>query len=120
MTYVLAIGDRSYSSWSLRGWLTFAKFGIPVTVRMGRLYTPEIREMLARDFAGARTVPALRIEEPGGTVAIWDTLAIAETRGGAASRRPASGRRTPRRGRGHAPWSPRCTRASRRSATPAR
>ena len=21
MTYVLAIGDRAYSSWSLRGWL---------------------------------------------------------------------------------------------------
>lgn len=27
MTYVLAIGDRSYSSWSLRAWLMFERFG---------------------------------------------------------------------------------------------
>ena len=41
MTYVLAIGDRSYSSWSLRGWLLFARFGLPVTVVERRLYSPE-------------------------------------------------------------------------------
>ncbi len=87
VSYLLAIGDRSYSSWSLRGWLTFAKFAIPVTVREGRLYSPEIREMLARDFGGARTVPALRIEERK-AVAIWDTLAIAET---VAERHPEAG-----------------------------
>ncbi len=79
MTYVLAIGDRSYSSWSLRGWLSFARFGIPVTVQEGRLYSPEIGAMLAREFGGARTVPALRVEEPGGAFALWDTLAMAET-----------------------------------------
>ena len=32
MTYILAIGDRSYSSWSLRGWLMFARFDLPVTL----------------------------------------------------------------------------------------
>ena len=32
MTYVLAIADRSYSSWSLRGWLMFARFDLPVTL----------------------------------------------------------------------------------------
>ena len=79
MTYVLAIGDRSYSSWSLRGWLSFARFGIPVTVQEGRLYSPEIGAMLAREFGGARTVPALRVEEAGGAFALWDTLAMAET-----------------------------------------
>jgi glutathione S-transferase len=78
MAYVLAIGDRAYSSWSLRGWLAFAKFGLPVTVRLGRLYSPEIVRMLEEEFGGARTVPALRIEEAGGG-AVWDTLAIAET-----------------------------------------
>ncbi|WP_297971880.1 glutathione S-transferase, partial [uncultured Amaricoccus sp.] len=79
MAYVLAIGDRAYSSWSLRGWLAFAKFDIPVTPRLARLYAPEFAALLAADFAPARTVPALRIEEAGGNLVLWDTLAIAET-----------------------------------------
>lgn len=75
MTYSLLIGDRIYSSWSLRGWLAFAAFGLPVETRLARLDTPEFAEALA-DFAPARTVPALRIDGRG---AMWDTLAIAET-----------------------------------------
>lgn len=75
MTPDLAIGDRGYSSWSLRGWLLFDAFGLKVRVRTARLYTDELATVLA-DFAPARTVPALRLE--GGAV-IWDSLAIAET-----------------------------------------
>jgi glutathione S-transferase len=78
MTYHLAIGDRSHSSWSLRGWLMFVKLGLPVTLRSARLYTPDLAALLA-DFGGARTVPALRIEEPAGVSILWDTLAMAET-----------------------------------------
>jgi hypothetical protein len=29
MTYDLYIGDRTFSSWSLRGWLMLKSFGIP-------------------------------------------------------------------------------------------
>ena len=29
MTYQLYIGDRTFSSWSLRGWLMLEKFGLP-------------------------------------------------------------------------------------------
>lgn len=75
MTPDLAIGDRAYSSWSLRGWLLFDAFGLTVRVRTARLYTDELARVL-EDFAPARTVPALRLE--GGAV-IWDSLAIAET-----------------------------------------
>jgi glutathione S-transferase len=78
MTCVLAIGDRSYSSWSLRAWLTFARFGLPVTVRQARMYTPEFPAMLA-GFGAARTVPGRRFEADGREVVLWDTLAIAET-----------------------------------------
>ena len=78
MTYTLAIGDRSYSSWSLRGWLTFARFGLPVTLRTARMTTPGFGEMLG-GFGAARTVPALRIDGEGPPVVLWDTLAIAET-----------------------------------------
>ena len=84
MSYTLGIGDRSYSSWSLRGWLAFAAFGIPVAVRCARLYTDELPRLLA-DFAPARTVPALRLPEGG---VVWDSLAIVET---LAERHPEAG-----------------------------
>lgn len=74
MTYTLLIADRSYSSWSLRGWLTFAAFGIPVTVEDTRLYEPGFAADLKR-YAPARTVPALRLPEG---VVLTDSMAIAE------------------------------------------
>lgn len=73
MTYELAIGDRTYSSWSLRGWLIFETFNLPVKTRSARMYSPEFKALVA-DFAPARLVPALK--KPDGTV-IYDTLAIA-------------------------------------------
>lgn len=72
--YTLAIGDKTYSSWSLRGWLMFSKFDIPVTVRSAFMKTPDFTEMLA-DFGNAQTVPALR----AGDIIVTDSLAIAET-----------------------------------------
>ncbi len=75
MTYQLAIGDRTYSSWSLRGWLLFDSFDIPVQIRSARMYSPAFDAML-RDFAPARLVPAMKT--PEGDV-VYDTLAMAET-----------------------------------------
>lgn len=75
MSYELAIGDRTYSSWSLRGWLLFEKFGLPVRVRTARLYSAEVAALLA-DFAPARLVPAMKT--PEGEV-VGETSAIAET-----------------------------------------
>ena len=78
MTYSLAIGDKTYSSWSLRGWLLFAKFGVPVNVHSARMYSPEFTAML-ENFGGGRLVPAMNIDLPEGPVIVTDTLAIAET-----------------------------------------
>lgn len=83
LTYTLAIGDRTYSSWSLRGWLMFAAFDIPVTLRQARMYTPEFTALMA-EFGGGATVPALRFDD----VLVWDSLAMAET---LAERHPARG-----------------------------
>ena len=82
--YDLVIGDRSYSSWSLRGWLLFDAFGLPVTTHSARLYTDELA-LILRDYAPARTAPALRL--PDGTV-VMESLAIAEE---LASRHPEAG-----------------------------
>jgi glutathione S-transferase len=84
MRYDLAIGDRAYSSWSLRGWLLFDAFGIPVSTHKARLYTDELPTLLAGYFP-SRTVPALRMED--GTV-VPESLAIAEE---LASRHPEAG-----------------------------
>lgn len=100
MTYDLLIGDRSYSSWSLRGWLLFAAFDIPVRVTMNEMYRDSFQDTL-RAWAPARTVPVARAADG----ALWsDSLAIAE---GLAERHP---------GAGHWPRSPRA-RALARSLT---
>ena len=84
MTYDLAIADRAYSSWSLRGWLLFDVFGLPVRTHTARLYTDEVQQLL-KGFFPARTVPAMRT--PEGTV-VSESLAIAEE---LASRHPDAG-----------------------------
>ncbi len=74
MTYELAIGDRTYSSWSLRGWLLFEKFNLPVRVHSARMYSDAFKEML-ESFAPARLVPAMKFDG----IVVQDTIAIAET-----------------------------------------
>lgn len=82
--YDLVIGDRSYSSWSLRGWLLFDAFGIPVKTHLARLYSDELPNML-RDYFPAKTAPTMRT--PDGVV-IPESLAIAEE---LATRHPEAG-----------------------------
>ena len=84
MTYDLAIGDRAYSSWSLRGWLAFDAFGIAVRTHRARLYSDELPRLLL-SYPPARTVPTARM--PEGTV-VTESLAIAEE---LASRHPEAG-----------------------------
>ena len=84
MTYDLAIGDRAYSSWSLRGWLMFDAFGIPVKTHSARLYTDELATLL-KGFSPARTAPTMRTADG---VVVPETLAIAEE---LASRHPDAG-----------------------------
>lgn len=84
MTYDLVIGDRAYSSWSLRGWLFFDAFGIPVRLHQARLYTDELPTLL-KSFFPARTAPTMRT--PDGVV-VPETIAIAEE---LASRHPEAG-----------------------------
>ncbi len=73
--YDLYIGDRLFSSWSLRGWLLLHKFNIPHKVHMTGLYSGTMAADLAA-LAPARFVPTLRTAH--GTV-VGETLAIAET-----------------------------------------
>jgi glutathione S-transferase len=71
--YKLYVGNKNYSSWSLRGWLVMKLCGAPfdeVPVQLtGTGYSAANRA-----FSPSGMVPALH---DGGTV-VWDTLAIAE------------------------------------------
>lgn len=83
-TYILAIGNRSYSSWSLRGWLMLDAFGLSAQSRLYQLYSSEM-EAFRQDFAPARSLPTLKIEGEG---LVLESLAIAEE---LASRHPEAG-----------------------------
>lgn len=84
MTYDLYLGDRSYSSWSLRGWLLFEKFGIPVKTHYVDFAKNSVEAQLAA-IAPAKTVPTLLID---GMTVISESLSIAEE---LASRHPDKG-----------------------------
>ena len=84
MTYDLYIGDRLFSSWSLRGWLMLEAFGLSHRVHLTGLYSNTFRQDLA-PLAPARLVPVLKT--PTGEV-IGESLAIAET---LAERHPTAG-----------------------------
>lgn len=84
MTYHLYLGDPSYSSWSLRGWLLFERFGLDVETHWVDFLSESVVAQLA-SLAPARTVPTLRT--PEGAI-ISESLAIAEE---LATRHPEAG-----------------------------
>jgi glutathione S-transferase len=72
MSLLLYIGDRNYSSWSLRPWLLMRHFGIAFEERVvpvGRGPNPA-----HRDYSDNGLVPCLHDDG----FRVWDTLAIAE------------------------------------------
>ena len=73
-SYELAVADKMYSSWSLRGWLLFEAFGIPYKQHTAFMRSDGFHEMLAH-FKPARLVPAMKF----GDHVVTDSLAMAET-----------------------------------------
>ncbi|WP_293801835.1 glutathione S-transferase family protein [uncultured Bosea sp.] len=71
----LLIGNKCYSSWSLRAWLLMRATGIAFTEQLVLLDEPGFKEAVfaaAPDSGG--TVPTL----VDGEIAVWETLAICE------------------------------------------
>ncbi len=74
----LVIGNKNYSSWSLRPWLLLTEAGIPFEEIRLSLFTPAFHAQIVR-YTPAGRVPVLVDTEVGPEdLAIWDTLAIAE------------------------------------------
>ncbi|MCK0542886.1 glutathione S-transferase family protein [Pseudomonas syringae pv. aptata] len=73
MSLHLIIGDKRYSSWSLRPWLVLEMTGAPFTDQVIRLNQPDTRANILK-YSPTGKVPALQCEH--GT--IIDSLAICE------------------------------------------
>jgi glutathione S-transferase len=71
--YTLYIGNKNFSSWSLRPWVLMRQAGIPFREQMVSLYAPE-RTARIRAVSPNGRVPCLH----DGDTVVWDTLAIAE------------------------------------------
>jgi glutathione S-transferase len=70
----IVIGNKNYSSWSLRPWLVLRHAGIPFEEVRIPLYRPESAAALAA-WSPSGKVPALH----DGDVRVWNSLAICET-----------------------------------------
>ncbi len=71
----LVIGDKNYSSWSMRPWLLLKHFGIPFEEIYIRLFEPDsTASILAHSPSGK--VPCL-ITDDG--LRVWESMAIVET-----------------------------------------
>jgi glutathione S-transferase len=69
----LVIGNKNYSSWSMRPWVAAVAAGIPFTEVRVLLDQPDTSANIAR-FSAAGRVPVLL----AGEMTIWDSLAICE------------------------------------------
>lgn len=67
----IVIGNKNYSSWSLRGWLAVKHTGLPLNEIKINLYTPGSKAELLR-HSPSGLVPVLK----DGDTRVWDSLAI--------------------------------------------
>ena len=69
----LVIGNKNYSSWSMRPWLALVAFGIPFKEVMVLLDRDDTATNIAA-YSACGKVPVVL----AGTITVWDTLAICE------------------------------------------
>ncbi|MGE5268279.1 MAG: glutathione S-transferase family protein [Thiohalocapsa sp.] len=67
------LGNKNYSSWSLRPWLALKRTTVAFDEVVIPLYQPSSRETVLK-YSPSGRVPALR----HGTATVWDSLAICE------------------------------------------
>jgi len=73
MALLLLIGNKNYSSWSLRPWIAMKVAGIPFAEQVISLDASDFKERVGR-ISAAGKVPALS----DGETQVWESLAILE------------------------------------------
>src|SRR5579864_795646 len=69
----LIIGNKNYSSWSLRPWILMTHLGVQFRETIVPLDTPQFKDQISRCSPSGR-VPVLQ----HGELTVWDSLAICE------------------------------------------
>ena len=73
---LLIIGNKNYSSWSLRAWLLLKAFSVDFDEQLIELFDPSARPTLEAHSPTGK-VPVLLYGQGDQKVTVWDTLAIA-------------------------------------------
>ncbi len=73
MSLALVIGNRNYSSWSLRPWIAMKQAGLAFDEVVVSLRRPETKERILR-YSPSGRVPCLI----DGALTVWDSMAICE------------------------------------------
>jgi len=76
--YMLIVGTKEWSSWSLRPYLALKAIGVAFEEEVIRLNHDSTTAEVQRRSPSGR-VPLLKIAENGREIAVWDSLAICET-----------------------------------------
>ena len=71
--FTIYLGNKNYSSWSLRPWLVLKQTGVPFDEVVIPLYEVSSKATIMK-YSPSGTVPALR----HGELVVWDSLAICE------------------------------------------
>jgi glutathione S-transferase len=71
--FTIYLGNKNYSSWSLRPWLVLKQTGVPFDEVVIPLYEASSKATIMK-YSPSGTVPALR----HGELVVWDSLAICE------------------------------------------
>lgn len=71
--WTIVLGNKNYSSWSMRPWLVLAHVGVPFDEIVIPLDQEETKEMILRHSPSGK-VPCLH----HGPLTVWDSLAICE------------------------------------------
>src|SRR5688572_21233366 len=74
MSLILILGNKNYSSWSMRAWMLLRFLELPFEERRIELYTARSRDDVKALGGETGLVPVLK----DGDTTIWDTLAITE------------------------------------------
>jgi glutathione S-transferase len=69
--FTLVIGNKNYSSWSLRPWMLMKHLGLDFEERQILLDTPTFKDEIAQ-YGPSGRVPVLK----HGGITVWDSLAI--------------------------------------------
>lgn len=70
----IIVGNKRYSSWSLRGWLAVKQSGLPYEELVLPMWTPEYDAAKAEGLLPSGKVPTLW----DGDIPVWDSFAIVE------------------------------------------